>query len=233
MPAPTLRTRERVVAVVKDETSRADELLALGWSADDVRRYAELWEYRQRWGAINLEREDRLFLRKAEAVLPKRQSGKAAQKKSLRDKSHYRWLALHLEAMVGSEPEQQLGGGERGVWPVLLEEELHVLEHFEPVLGLPDTLKARELVAVREQLVQQAPACRELTYDFRAPIEELRSRESTSWKPLRGDTSTDSRYPVLAAEAVDPFRSQVRQELAGWIRQHFPSLKDSEKTELA
>ncbi|MFM1945597.1 MAG: hypothetical protein RI897_4579, partial [Verrucomicrobiota bacterium] len=49
----------------KGESNRAGELKELGWSAEDVRRYEELWEYRQRWGAINLEREDRQFLRKA------------------------------------------------------------------------------------------------------------------------------------------------------------------------
>ena len=54
----------------KELTHRADELAGLGWSAEDVDRYAELWDYRQRWGAMNLEREDRLFLRKAEAALP-------------------------------------------------------------------------------------------------------------------------------------------------------------------
>lgn len=219
--------------MVKDETSRADELLALGWSAEDVRRYAELWEYRQRWGAINLEREDRLFLRKAEAALPKRLTGKAAQKKSLREKSHYRWLSLYLDAMAHSAAEQQLSAGERGAWAVLLEEELHVLEHYDPVLGLPDTLKARELVALREQLIQQAPATREVRFDFQAPLDTLRAQETTSWKPLRGDASGDSRYPVLAGEAVDSFRLQVRRELGGWIRQHFPSLRDSDKPELA
>ena len=219
--------------MVKDETSRADELLALGWSAEDVRRYAELWEYRQRWGAINLEREDRLFLRKAEAALPKRLTGKAAQKKSLREKSHYRWLSLYLDAMAHSAAEQQLSAGERGAWAVLLEEELHVLEHYDPVLGLPDTLKARELVALREQLIQQAPATREVSFDFQAPLDALRAQETTSWKPLRGDASGDSRYPVLAGEAVDSFRLQVRRELGGWIRQEFPSLKDSDKPELA
>lgn len=219
--------------MVKDETSRADELLALGWSAEDVRRYAELWEYRQRWGAINLEREDRLFLRKAEAALPKRLTGKAAQKKSLREKSHYRWLSLYLDAMAHSAAEQQLSAGERGAWAVLLEEELHVLEHYDPVLGLPDTLKARELVALREQLIQQAPATREVSFDFQAPLDALRAQETTSWKPLRGDASGDSRYPVLAGEAVDNFRLQVRRELGGWIRQQFPSLKDSDKPELA
>lgn len=215
-----------------DETSRADELLALGWTADDVRRYSELWEYRQRWGAINLEREDRLFLRKAEAALPKRLSGKAAQKKSLREKSHVRWLAFYLEAMTQSPAEQQLSGGERGAWAVLIEEELAVLEHYQPVLGLPDTLKARDLVAVREQLIQQAPVCRQLNFDFLGPLEELRARESTSWKPLRGDGNSDTTYPVLAGDAVEGFRSQVRRELGTWIRQHFPSLKDSTKPEL-
>ena len=54
--------------MAKELTHRADELAGLGWSAEDVNRYAELWEYRQRWGAMNLEREDRLFLRKAEAA---------------------------------------------------------------------------------------------------------------------------------------------------------------------
>mgnify|MGYP006158635617 CR=1 FL=1 len=37
------------------------------WSAEEVRTYEELWEYRQRWGAINLEPEERQLLRKAEA----------------------------------------------------------------------------------------------------------------------------------------------------------------------
>ena len=80
--------------MAKELTHRADELQALGWSAEDVARYAELWDYRQRWGAMNLEREDRLFLRKAEAALPAIVTGKAAAKKSITEKSYYLWLCL-------------------------------------------------------------------------------------------------------------------------------------------
>ena len=54
--------------VPKETSHRGDELKGLGWSDPDVSRYVELWEYRQRWGAMNLEREDRIFLRKAETV---------------------------------------------------------------------------------------------------------------------------------------------------------------------
>ena len=66
--------------VPKETSHRGDELKGLGWSEADVFRYVELWEYRQRWGAMNLEREDRLFLRKAENALPKIISGRAAAK---------------------------------------------------------------------------------------------------------------------------------------------------------
>ena len=66
--------------VPKETSHRGDELKGLGWSEAEVVRYVELWEYRQRWGAMNLEREDRLFLRKAENALPNILSGRAAAK---------------------------------------------------------------------------------------------------------------------------------------------------------
>ena len=212
------------------EENRAEELKALGWSAEDVRKYEELWEYRQRWGAINLEREDRVFLRKAESALPKRASGKGSEKKRTRDKSHYRWLAFYLEAMKASPAETGLTAGERGAWPVLLEQELRALDHYEPVLGLPDTLKAKELLPIREQLIQQAAAgATVLQFDFVEPLEALKRQETTSWKPLRGEANTDKAYPVLAADAVESFQREAASRLGAAIRELFPSLKDSDK----
>lgn len=212
--------------MAKDEISRADELQAMGWPAEDVRRYADLWDYRHRWGAINLEPEDRAFLRKAEAALPKRVSGKAALKKALQDKSHYRWLAFYREAMLAHEADQELNAGEQGAWPVLLTAELALLEELQPVLGLPDTLKARELVALREELVAQATSAgRNLTFDYVSPLEELKQKERSNWKPLRGDASTDTSYPLLSADAVEPFRSEASRVLGEWMRSHLPSLQ--------
>jgi hypothetical protein len=214
--------------LAKDEISRADELQAMGWSAEDVRRYADLWDYRHRWGAINLEPEDRAFLRKAEAALPKRVTGKAALKKPLQEKSHYRWLAFYREAMLAHEAAQQLNPGEQGAWPVLLAAELALLDELQPVLGLPDTLKARELVALREELVAQAAkegAAAGLSFDDVAPLEELKQKERTNWKPLRGEASADKSYPLLSADAVEPFRAQASRELGDWMRSHLPSLQ--------
>ena len=211
----------------KSENNRAGELKELGWSAEDVRRYEELWEYRQRWGAINLERDDRQFLRKAEAALPKIVA-KGSEKKRTQDKSHYRWLAFYLDAMQ-TVPLQD---GELGAWPILLQEELRTIDYYQPVLGLPDTLKAKELLPIREQLISKAASSgRQACFDFVAPLEELKKTEKTSWKPLRGEGNTDSSFPVLSADAAEAFRSEARATLTAAIRALFPSLKDTDKPE--
>ena len=127
--------------VIKELTHRGDELKQLGWSSDDVSRYVELWDYRQRWGAINLERDDRLFLRKAEAALPAITTGKVSVKKPTQEKSYYRRLSFYIDSMNKAESKLGIPVSERGAWPILLEEELRALDYYEPVLGLPDTIR--------------------------------------------------------------------------------------------
>ena len=73
--------------MAKELTHRADELKQLGWNQEDLYKYIELWDYRQRWGSINLEREDRLFLRKADLYCQKFLKTKF-QLKNLSRKSH-------------------------------------------------------------------------------------------------------------------------------------------------
>lgn len=213
----------------KDETSRAGELRDLGWTAEDVRRYEELWEYRHRWGAINLERDDRVFLRKAEAALPQRLTGKAALRKTIREKTHYRWLAAFLEAMgqvEGLEPD------ELGAWPIVIEEELRALDYYRPVLGLPDTLKAKAFAPVRERLVAEAAAeGRSITFDFAAALASFKAQGNKGWKPLR--ESDDSSFPVLPAAAAAAFRARARAELVALTRATYPSLADTDKPEPA
>jgi len=217
--------------LAKDETSRGEELRTLGWTAEEVRQYEELWEYRQRWGAINLEPEDRVFLRRAEAALPKRASnGKGSLKKSLQEKSHYRWLRFYHDALQAEAERLGLQPGEEAAWVILLEEELRALDHYEPVLGLPDTLKAKALAPAREAWIEAAAAQgRELSVDFDAPLAALKQQESTNWKPLRSEGARS--YPALHAQAAVAFRATVRREVAQTIRSTSPSLQDSDEPE--
>lgn len=212
----------------KDETSRSDELKTLGWTAEEVRRYEELWEYRHRWGAINLERDDRIFLRRAEAALPKQLSGKAALRKSLKEKTHYRWLSAFHQAMAGVEG---LEADELAAWAIVIEEELRALDYYQPVLGLPDTLKAKAFAPLREQLVAEiADQGRNLSFDFAAALAEFRAQGNKGWKSLRQDDS-DSSFPVLPRAVADGFRAKARAELVALTRSTYPSLADTAKPE--
>ena len=221
--------------MAKELTHRADELAGLGWSAEDVNRYAELWEYRQRWGAMNLEREDRLFLRKAEAALPVLATGKAAVKKKTQDKSYYRWLRFHLDAMTAAQSEMALADGAQGAWPILLEEELRLLDHYQPVLGLPDTIKAKSFDAFRELMAEQAAGLSDegmqlKTHDFQAALTDLKEKENSKWRHLR-EQSGDQPYPILLGENVNTFRAEVREQLTPLLRQTLPSLAETDKPE--
>ncbi len=212
----------------KDETSRSDELKTLGWTAEEVRRYEELWEYRHRWGAINLERDDRIFLRRAEAALPKQLSGKAALRKTLKEKTHYRWLSAFHQAMAGVEG---LEADELAAWAIVIEEELRALDYYQPVLGLPDTLKAKAFAPLREQLVAEiADQGRNLSFDFAAALAEFRAQGNKGWKSLRQDDS-DSSFPVLPRAVADGFRAKARAELVALTRSTYPSLADTAKPE--
>lgn len=218
----------------KETSHRGDELKALGWSPQDVSRYVELWEYRQRWGAMNLEREDRLFLRKAENALPAILTGRAAAKKPIKEKTYYRWLRFHLDAMQEAEQAMETADGERGAWPILLDVELQLLDHYQPVLGLPDTLKAKALGPVRETLAGQAAALGTTrAYDFQAALNALKEKESSRWRHLRDDDGSDHTYPLLSADAVDGFRTEALNEIQSVIRSTFPSLAETEKPELS
>ncbi len=218
----------------KELTHRAEELKALGWSNDEVVRYAELWDYRQRWGAINLERDDRQFLRKAEAALPKITTGKTSVKKPIREKSYYRWLLFYLDTMNKVETDLKLPDGARGTWPILIEEELRAIDYFEPVLGLPDTLKAKRFDEFREELINSYSSLSNdslklIDFDFNSPLEELKAKESTKWRTLRSETVKNKNYHVLKPEAVAIFRDKVRKEFLPLILETLPSLSESDK----
>ena len=132
--------------MTKELTHRGTELAQLGWSQNDVMRYIDLWDYRQRWGAINLEREDRQFLRKAESALPEIKTSKTSVKKPLKEKSYYCRISFFHQEMIKAENDFSLKDGSRGIWSILLEEELRLLDYFDPVLGLPDALKSKLLI---------------------------------------------------------------------------------------
>ena len=214
----------------KESSHRSHELKAIGWNQEDITRYEELWEYSQRWGLINLEREDRQFLKKAERLIPKLQNKKASIKKSIEEKSYYLWLNFYLEK-IKEFNKLNLKKDKFSVWKILIEEELNLLKIHNPVMGLPDTLKAKELFSVRANLIkisfdkfEAENSQKVFDFDiFKKPSEEVIGK---SWKSLiEKDPSQKDLFPILNKNKVEEFRNKVIASIEEFMKVNYPSLK--------
>ena len=216
----------------KESSHRSHELKAIGWNVEDITRYEELWEYSQRWGLINLEREDRQFLKKAEKLIPKLQPKKTSTKKTIEEKSYYLWLNFYLNKLKtfsnSNVPTDMLS-----VWEIMIEEELNLLKKLNPVMGLPDTLKAKELHKVRAILVQnsfnnyEAQNCDTLL-DFEIERNSEDEVIGKSWKSLiENDSSQKDKFPILDKKNADKLRIEILKNLEEFMISNYPSLKDN------
>ena len=112
---------------------------------------------------------------------------------------------------------------------------MRALDYYEPVLGLPDTLKAKKFDAVRESIANRASKLADeqglvVSFDIQAPLNALKAQEPTKWRQLREeDTAADQSYPILNASVVEGFRQEVRAEMVPLIRETLPSLAKTNK----
>tara|TARA_Y100001970_G_scaffold293136_1_gene438004 strand:- start:12918 stop:13544 length:627 start_codon:yes stop_codon:yes gene_type:complete len=207
-------------------------LKTLGWNQEDITRYEELWEYCQRWGLINLEREDRQFLKKAEKLIPKLLPKKQSVKKSIEEKSYYKWLNFYLEK-IKSFNKINLDKNSQSVWIIFLEEEIKLLEELKPVMGLPDTLKAKNLYNIRKVLIEKAfekykAKNNKILFDFDNALNSLEINKRKSWKSLlENDSDSKSIYPLIENKLVDNFRKDVKKSINDYMIENYPSLKES------
>lgn len=217
----------------KESSHRSHELKAIGWNIEDITRYEELWEYSQRWGLINLEREDRQFLKKAEKLIPKLQPKKTSNKKSIEEKSYYLWLNFYLNKL-NSFSNLYVPKDMFSVWEIMIEEELNLLKKYNPVMGLPDSIKAKELYKVRAILVQnsfdnfEAKNCDTL---FNFDIEKISSKDEVigkSWKSLiESDSSQKDQFPILNKKNAEALKIEILKNLEEFMISNYPSLKDN------
>tara|TARA_Y100000589_G_scaffold322580_1_gene355714 strand:+ start:883 stop:1536 length:654 start_codon:yes stop_codon:yes gene_type:complete len=214
----------------KETSHRSHELKQLGWNQEDITRYEELWEYSQRWGLINLEKEDRQFLRKAEKLLPKIQPKKISNKKSIEEKSYYLWLNFYFEKIKNfriSILEIPI----QSVWEILIEEELKLLDIHKPTMGLPDSLKGRELVKIRKNLIKLSfdifkAKNSDKLFDFDIVTNPNEQKISKTWKSIIASAPEEMNFfPLMPEEYIEKFRCQVKDNIEEFMVNNYPSLK--------
>ena len=216
----------------KETTHRSYELKAIGWNSEDISRYEELWEYSQRWGLINLEREDRQFLKKAEKLIPKLQPKKNSNKKSIEEKSYYLWLNFYLEK-INKFNDSNLPSEMISVWEILIKEEIQILKKHSPTMGLPDTLKAKDLYKVRKELLQKSFINFKATnskklFDFDLVENSTNLEISKSWKSLiENDPEQKDSFPLINKKDAEQFKNDVNSDIEKFMIDNYPSLKDN------
>ena len=216
----------------KESSHRSHELKALGWNQDEIIRYEELFEYSQRWGLANLEREDRQFLKKAEKILPKKQLKKTSIKKSVEEKSYYKWLRFYLDRVIEFD-KATFSSEFISVWQIMLEKEIQILEQLQPVLGLPDIIKAKEISSIRSLLIELAiknykAISNDKTFEFSSLLSTSDQNISKSWKSIiERNPDENKRYLLLAKKDEDGFRNDVHEKLESFMKKEFPSLREN------
>ncbi len=215
----------------KELSHRSHELKALGWNQEDLSRYEDLWDYSQRWGLINLEREDRQFLKKAEKLLPKIQNKKISVRKTIEEKSYYLWLNFYLDE-INIFSESNLPKSKCGVWTLLIEEEMKLLKELKPVMGLPDTLKAKNLFENRKELLNKAFSEYEAennkkVFNFDEIIKKSENNLGKNWKSItEKDPEASKTFPIIDRKHIENFRSEIKKELNLFMKENYPSLKE-------
>ena len=100
-------------------------------------------------------------------------------------------------------------------------------------MGLPDTIKAKELYKIREILIQnslnnyEAKNC-ETFFDF--DIEKNSSDDAIgkSWKSLiESDSSQKDKFPLLNQKYAEEFKIKTLKNLEEFMISNYPSLKDN------
>ena len=214
----------------KELSHRSLELKALGWNQDDLTRYEDLWEYSQRWGLINLEREDRQFLKKAEKLLPKIQNKKTSVKKTIEEKSYYLWLNFYLDE-INIFCNSNLPKNKQGVWKLLIEEEIKLLKELKPVMGLPDTIKAKNLFENRKELIKRAfsefeAKKNDKVFNFDDVLNNSDKNVGKNWKSItEKDPEANKTFPIIDSANIEKLRSAIKEDLSLYMKDNYPSLK--------
>ena len=114
----------------------------------------------------------------------------------------------------------------------MIEEELKLLKELQPVMGLTDTLKAKNLFTIRKQLIQKAyneygAKNNKEPFDFSEILNKSEKDLSKSWKSItEKDIEANQTFPIIDIKKIDALRTDINKDLKSFMRENYPSLKE-------
>ena len=98
-------------------------------------------------------------------------------------------------------------------------------------MGLPDTLKAKNLFVNRRQIIEKAfkeydAKNNNDPFDFINIFNTSKKDVSKSWKSIiEKDPEANDSFPIVESKNAEDLRSEINEDLKSFMRENYPSLK--------
>ena len=118
-----------------------------------------------------------------------------------------------------------------GVWTLLIEEEIKLIKELQPVMGLPDTLKAQNLFENRKELINKAfsefdAKNNDKCFNFDEVLNNSEKDVGKNWKSItEKDPEANKTFPIIDFANIEKLRSAIKEVFSSYMKDNYPSLK--------
>ena len=151
-------------------------------------------------------------------------------KKNIEEKSYYLWLNFYLDE-INIFSNSNLPKNKYSVWTLLIEEEIKLLKELQPVLGLPDTIKAKNLFENRKELINKAfsefeAKNNDKVFNFENVLKNSEKNVGKNWKSItENHPEANKTFPIIDSANIEKLRSAIKEDLSLYMKDNYPSLK--------
>ena len=99
-------------------------------------------------------------------------------------------------------------------------------------MGLPDTLKAKNLFENRKELINKAfsefdAENNNKGFDFDDVLSNYEKDVGKNWKSItEKDPEANKTFPIIDTKHIESFRSEIKKDLNLFMKENYPSLKE-------
>jgi hypothetical protein len=98
-------------------------------------------------------------------------------------------------------------------------------------MGLPDTLKAKNISEIRKELINKAFSVFDAKnntkgFNFDEALNNSEKDVGKNWKSItEKDPEANKTFPIIDSANIDKLRSAIKDDLSSYMKDNYPSLK--------
>ena len=98
-------------------------------------------------------------------------------------------------------------------------------------MGLPDTLKAKNIFEIRKELINKSfsefdAKKNDKVFNFDEALNNSEKDVGKNWKSItEKDPEANKTFPIIDSVNIDLLRSAIKDDLSSYMKDNYPSLK--------